>query len=100
MAVETTPRDPSAYLYDEAAVAAYIEAAFEDGDPSVITRARGHVARARGMSRIAQETGLSRESLYRALSGEGTPAFGTVLSVMTSLGLRLVQRSEYRIRSK
>lgn len=89
MAVETKPWITSEHLDDEAAMAAYIKAAFEDGDPAAITRARGHAAKGRGMSRVAQETGLSCESLDRALSGEGTPAFATVLSIMKSLGLRL-----------
>lgn len=89
MAVETKPWDPSEYLDDEEAIAAYLDAAFESGDPADITRAIGTVAKARGMTRIAEDTGLSRESLYRALSGEGNPGFGTVLTVMKALGLRL-----------
>jgi probable addiction module antidote protein len=62
---------------------------FEDGDPALITHALGVVARAKGMSQIAQAAGLGRESLYKALSPEGNPEFATVLKVMRALGLRL-----------
>ena len=58
-------------------------------DPAFIAQSLGHIARARGMSRIAKEAGLSRESLYRALSGDGNPEFGTILKVFKALGLRL-----------
>jgi probable addiction module antidote protein len=89
MPLETQPWDAADHLKGDAAVMAYIEAAMEDGDPAVITAALGDIARARGMSQIAQATGLSRESLYRALSPEGNPEFGTVVRVMKALGLRL-----------
>ena len=89
MALETELYDTADYLNSEEAIAAYIEAVFEDGDPALITHALGVVARARGMSRVARETGLSRESLYRALSPEGNPEFTTVIRVMKALGLRL-----------
>ena len=62
---------------------------FEDGDPALIAHALGVVARAKGMSRIAQAAGLGRESLYKALSPDGNPEFATVLKVMRALGLRL-----------
>jgi probable addiction module antidote protein len=58
-------------------------------DPAFIAKSLGHIARARGMSRLANDTGLSRESLYRALSGDGNPEFGTILKVIKALGLRL-----------
>ena len=89
MPLKTTRWDPSEHLDDEEAIAAYIDAALEDGDPALIAAALGDIARARGMSEIARETGMSRESLYRALSAEGNPAFATVLRVMKTLGLRL-----------
>jgi probable addiction module antidote protein len=89
MPLETKPWDAADHLKNEAAIIAYIEAAMEDGDPAVITAALGDIARARGMSQIAQAAGLSRESLYRALSPEGNPEFGTVVRVMKALGLRL-----------
>ena len=87
--IETAPYDSADYLDSPEAVAAYLDAVFEDGDPALIPHALGTVSRARGMSRIARETGLSRESLYRALSPEGNPEFSTVLRVMKVLGVRL-----------
>jgi probable addiction module antidote protein len=86
---ETTPYDTADYLDSLEAVAAYLDAAFEEGEPALITRALGAVARARGMTEVAREAGLSRESLYRALSPAGNPEFGTVVRVMKALGLRL-----------
>lgn len=68
---------------------AYLEAAFEDGDPSLIAAALGDIARAKGMSQIAREAGLGRESLYKALSPEGNPEFATIIKVVHALGLRL-----------
>jgi probable addiction module antidote protein len=62
---------------------------FEDGDPALITHALGVVARAKGMSQIAQGAGLGRESLYKALSPNGNPEFATVLKVLRALGLKL-----------
>ncbi|MCX6023259.1 MAG: putative addiction module antidote protein [Chloroflexi bacterium] len=70
-------------------MAAYLEAALEDGDPGLITTALGDIARAKGMAQIARESGLGRESLYKALSPEGKPEFATVLKVVRALGLRL-----------
>lgn len=70
-------------------IAAYVEAALEDGDPRVIAHALGTVARARGMSDIARQTGLGRESLYKALSPDGKPTLATVLKVVRALGIRL-----------
>ena len=66
-----------------------MEAALEDGDPALIAAALGDIARANGMSQIARETGLGRESLYKALSPDGNPEFSTVLKVVRALGLRL-----------
>jgi probable addiction module antidote protein len=70
-------------------MAAYLEAALEDGDPNLVVAALGDIARSKGMTNIARETGLGRESLYKALSLEGNPEFATVLKVIQSLGLRL-----------
>jgi probable addiction module antidote protein len=89
MPLETRPWDPSEHLDNQEAIAAYIDAALEDGEPALVAAALGDVARARGMSEIARETGMSRESLYRALSADGNPEFATVLRVMRTLGLRL-----------
>jgi probable addiction module antidote protein len=81
--------DPANYLDDEKAVAAYVRDALETGDVGFIADALGVAARARGMANIAQATGLSRESLYRALSADGNPRFATVLTVMAALGIKL-----------
>jgi probable addiction module antidote protein len=89
MSLETMPWDVTEHLDNDEAIAAYVDAALEDGDPALIAAALGDIARARGMAQIASETGLSRESLYRALSAKGNPEFGTILAVMRALGLRL-----------
>ncbi len=89
MALKTEPYDSADFLDDDEAVAEYIEAALEESDPRFIAKALGVVARAKGMSDIARETGLSRESLYKALSAEGNPEFATVLAVLRALKLRL-----------
>lgn len=87
----TTPYDVADHLRTPEEMAAYIEACFEEakGDAAFIAKALGDVARAKGMTQVAQDTGLSRESLYKALSGERTPTFDTVLRVVDSLGLKL-----------
>ena len=85
----THPWDAADYLEDLDDVVAYLEAAFEDGDPRIIAAALGDIARSRGMTAIAARAGLGRESLYKALSGDGNPGLATVLGVMNALGLRL-----------
>ncbi|WP_394892780.1 addiction module antidote protein [Mesorhizobium sp. AaZ16] len=89
MALETTKWDAADYLDSPETIAAYIEAALEDGDPALITITLGSVARAKGMSEIAKKTGVTREGLYKALSADGDPKLTTFLSVIKSLGLRL-----------
>ena len=86
---KTKPWDAAEHLETEEDMAAYLEAALEDGDPALVAAALGDIARAKGMSEIAGETGLGRESLYTALSPEGNPEFATVLKVIRALGLRL-----------
>jgi probable addiction module antidote protein len=86
---KTIPWDSAKYLKTDEDIADYLEAVFEDGDPALITHALGVVARAKGMAQIAQAAGLGRESLYKALSGEGNPEFATVLKVVRALGLKL-----------
>lgn len=83
------PWDAAEHLEAKADIVAYLEAALEDGDPAVIAAALGDIARSKGMTQIARETGLGRESLYKALSTEGNPEFTTVLKVLKALGLRL-----------
>lgn len=89
MTLVTTKWDAAEHLDSPEAIAAYIDAAMEDGDPALISAVLGDVARALGMSQIARESGLSRESLYRALSQDGHPEFATVAKVMKAMGLRL-----------
>ena len=86
---KTRTWDPAEYLNDPSDAIAYLEAAFEDGDPQVIAGAIGDVARCRGMTSVAARSGHGRESLYKALSPGGNPEFATVLKVMRALGLRL-----------
>ena len=87
--IKTIPWDAVAHLKSDDDIARYLEAAFEDGDPSLVAAALGDVARAKGMAKIAQAAGLGRESLYKALSKEGNPEFASVLKVMRALGLKL-----------
>jgi probable addiction module antidote protein len=87
-AAKTKPFDPAQYLDTPGAIAAYMTEALETGDPSFVADALGVIARARGMSEVAREAGVSRESLYRALSADGNPEFGTVMRVAQALGLR------------
>jgi probable addiction module antidote protein len=81
--------DAAEHLKSSADMVAYLEAALEEGDPALVAAALGDIARAKGMSEIAREAGLGRESLYKTLSAAGNPEFSTVLKVMKALGLRL-----------
>ena len=85
----TSPWDPADHLKTEDDMAAYLEAALEEGDPGLIAAALGDIARAKGMTQVARESGLGRESLYKALSPAGNPEFGTILKVVAALGLQL-----------
>jgi probable addiction module antidote protein len=87
----TTPYDVAQHLRTPEEMAAYLDAWLEDApdDTAGIARALGDIARAKGMSLVAKEAGLSRESLYRALSAQGNPSFATVLKVAKTLGVRL-----------
>ena len=89
MALETTPWDSAELLDTPAAMAAYIEAAIEEGDASLLTHALGVAARAKGMSKIALDAGVTREALYKALSTDGDPKLSTLIGVLKALGLRL-----------
>lgn len=89
MPKDTTPFDPADYLDTPEAAAAYLEGAFADGDPAEIADALGVVARARGMSALAKETGMARQSLYKALGEDGNPSFANVLKITKALGLKL-----------
>lgn len=87
--VTTSLWDAAVHLETKEDMAAYLEAALEDGDPNLVVAALGDIARSKGMTNVARETGLGRESLYKSLSLEGNPKFATVLKVIQSLGLRL-----------
>ncbi len=91
MTEEFAKWDSAEYLKTEEDMANYLDACMEEAgdDPVFIAKALGTIARARGMTYVARESGLSRESLYRALSGEGNPEFGTILKVVRALGLKL-----------
>ena len=89
MTVPTTTWDVTKGLDSKAAIAAYLDAVFEDGDPTLIKAAIGDVARSRGMSDIAAKAGVTRAGLYRALSETGNPSFATVAAVVKALGVRL-----------
>jgi len=90
--MRTTPFDAADFLRTREAQVEYITAAYETGDPEFIRDAYNIVARARGMTRIAEETGLSRESLYKALGERGNPEFGTVMKINRALGIALSAR--------
>jgi probable addiction module antidote protein len=89
MALETIRYDTADHLKTKEDIAAYLEAVFEDGDPALITHALGVIARAEGMTEVAKQTGLTRASLYKALSADGHPEFATVLKVVQALGLKM-----------
>ena len=88
---KTVPYDVAEQLRTPQEMAAYLDAWLEEApdDVSGIARALGDIARAKGMSQVAKDAGLSRESLYRALSAEGNPSFATVLKVARALGVKL-----------
>ncbi|MDR0828043.1 MAG: putative addiction module antidote protein [Desulfovibrio sp.] len=83
--------DTADYLQTEEDIAAYLEAVADEGggDPAYIAHALGVIARSRNMSKLSRDAGMSREGLYKALSGEGNPSFATVVKVAQALGLRV-----------
>jgi probable addiction module antidote protein len=89
--VKTSNYDVAEHLHTPEEMAAYLDAWLEEApdDVSGIARALGDIARAKGMSQVAKDAGLSRESLYRALSADGNPSFATVIKVARALGVRL-----------
>lgn len=84
-----TPFDAADYLDDEETIIEYLNAALEDDDPDMFLVAVKDVARARGMTQLAKDTGLGRESLYKALAPGAKPRYDTVLKVVKALGLKL-----------
>jgi len=93
----TSRYDIAEHLRTPEEMAAYLEACLDaaDGDAAFIAKALGDIARAIGMSQVARDAGVSRESLYKALSGERTPGFDTILKVVAALGLRLHAEAAY-----
>ena len=89
-----TPWDSAELLTDDEAVIEYLKAALEENDPAFFMKAVGNVARAKGMTSIAQETQLGRPSLYKTLSGERDPRIGTVMKVLAALGIQLTIASK------
>lgn len=87
--LKTIPWDSAEHLETGEDMAAYLEAVMEENDPALMTHALGVIARAKGISQIARDTGLARESLYKALSTGGNPEFATVMKVIKALGLKL-----------
>ncbi|SSC68465.1 addiction module antidote protein [Ciceribacter selenitireducens] len=89
MTLKTSSYDSAEFLDTEEAVEEYVAAAFETEDPAFIAKCLGTVARARNMSQLARDVGMSRAALYKALSGQGNPEFGTIMKVLHALGIRL-----------
>jgi probable addiction module antidote protein len=92
MAVKLTTYDPAEDLTSDAAIATFMVAAFATEDAGYIAHALGVVARAKGMAQIAEQTGLSREQLYRSLSEHGNPTLKTTIAVMKALGIELTAK--------
>jgi probable addiction module antidote protein len=87
--IKTRPFDMANYLGDEEDVTEYLRQVLEDGDPALLAAALGDIAKARGMSQLARDTGLSRESLYKSLSGERAPSCDTLFKVLHAMGFKL-----------
>lgn len=86
---QATKWDASEYLESDEDMIAYLNVALEDGDASVVAAALGDIARAKGMTQLARETGITRDGLYKALSPTGNPSFDTVQKVVKAFGLKL-----------
>jgi probable addiction module antidote protein len=89
MMKQATAYDAAEFLETDEEIVAYLNAALEDGDPALLSAALGDIARARGMSQLARDTGITRDGLYKALSPTGNPSFSTVQKVVNALGYRL-----------
>jgi probable addiction module antidote protein len=90
MAKKTLPLDPADLIETPEDVARFVEAAFEDGTAAEIAHALGAVARSKGMAALAEQTGLSRQALYKTLADDGNPTLDTFLRIIRALGLKLV----------
>lgn len=100
MSTKTTKWDVAEHLNTDEGVAAYLEAAFNDGDPRVVAHALGNVARAKGVAKVAADTGLSRAGLYKALHAEGDPRLTTLLGALKSLGMTISVRPRKAARKR
>jgi probable addiction module antidote protein len=89
MGLETSLWDVTEHLDSDEAIAAYLDAVFDDGNPALIKAAIGDVVRARGMAEIARKAGITRAGLYEALADSGNPSFTTIASVMKALWARM-----------
>lgn len=84
-----TTFDAAQHLKTDEEIAVYLDEMLSENDPAMITHALGVIARAKGMTQLARDTGVSREGLYKALSSDGNPEFSTVIKVISALGLKL-----------
>jgi probable addiction module antidote protein len=91
--VKLTPFDAARYLTDDVAIAEYMTAILETGDPDLLLLALADVARARGMAQVAKDAGLGRESLYKALAPGAKPRYDTIMKVMRALGVQLTAKA-------
>jgi len=94
MKEQTTQWDTSEFLETEEDIAAYLAAAFEEGDPEAIKLAIGNVAKARGMTDIARQSGVSRGNLYRSFQKDGDPKLSMIVDIMRSLGMTLTAQPQ------
>lgn len=88
-AIKTRPLDVSEYLADEADMVAYLQAVLEENDPVLLRLALGDIAKAKGMSDIAKQVGVNRQSLYKSLSEDGNPAYDTIAKIIAAMGMKL-----------
>ncbi|HEX2959088.1 MAG TPA: addiction module antidote protein [Chitinispirillaceae bacterium] len=100
MDTKITDLDISEYLDTEESIASYLSSIMEDGDPQLLLSAISDVAKARGMAKIASDSGLGRESLYKALKPESKPRFETILKVLNSLGVKIQFNAIHEIGGK
>jgi len=89
MNIKTSPYNPLDYLKTKEEISEYLNNAFMDDNPQIFLIALGHLAKKKGMMKVAKETGLNRESLYKSLSGDGNPKFSTISKVTKALGCKL-----------
>ncbi len=95
MALKLNDFDPARYLDDDEAIRDYLESILEEGDAGLLAAALGDIAKARGMSDIARDSGISREALYKALRSDAQPRFDTISRVLSALGLKITIQSAH-----